>query len=343
MNNIIITGACGTTGTALVKFLLSKTPDIIYGFDNFYKGGSKNNLEIIRSLPQSDRFIFKEVDCNSAEFYNELEYISCHHDITQIYNLYAIVETPRFYDSPYETYRTNCVGAIELFKWASNHGVDKFVNCSSSEIYGHPTNDEPIEETSLSTYDSVESSTRWSYAHGKILTEYIINQLSDKSSTKVCHLRYANVYGEHDTSPVHVIPYILHQLVYHEPIHINKNYHNIRRTFLHNDDSMLGTYLAMNNMTNKSAYNIGSDEEVTIKELLDLCTEVVEELLNRSLDPSIIQDIDRPGDPIRRVLSTKRANSELGFKCKVSLRDGIRRTALAIIDEYDEIGGDTHG
>lgn len=345
MDKILITGCCGTTGTALVKYLIDNTDSIIYGVDNFYKEGSEDNYRELCKYASTDRFQFKQLDISDySKFYEWLSYIKlntlsfCPFD--KVYNLAAIVETPRFYDSPYETHEVNCNAAIRLYKWCTQNGVKKFVNASSSEIYGHAT-EFPTKETTPQHYDSVEISPRWSYAHGKILNEYIMNQIYNENperNTKVCHLRYANVYGENDINPVHVIPYFVNKMLLGEDVHANSKPLEFRRTFLHNDDSTLGTYLAMENMVSTHAYNIGSQEEVSIKELLDICVEEIFDVTHKPIESKFIYDIERPGDPVRRKLDTTRAKEELGFECKVSLREGIRRVVESSYNQLKKEG-----
>lgn len=334
---VLITGCCGTTGTSLVKFLLKNTDDIIFGVDNFYKEGSKDNYEEILNVPESKtRFFFNKKDITSESFYYDIQIESDNEGaFDEIYNLAAIVETPRFYDSSYETYEVNCQGAIRLFEWAITNGVKKFVNASSSEIYGH-CSDFPTKEDSNSNYEGVEKSTRWSYAHGKILTEYVMNELANEEgvTTKVCHLRYANVYGYHDSNPVHVIPYFLTQILKNEEIHMNSNPDNYYRTFLNNEDSTLGTWLAMKHMINTHSYNIGSSEEVSIMDLFNMCKAICRKLTGKQYSINkVYLDLVREGDPKRRMLDTTRAKEELGFECKVSLEDGITELAKKIIKE----------
>lgn len=344
-DNILITGCCGTTGTALVKYLLDNTDSTIFGVDNFYKDGSRENLEILIRYPKSDtRFIFDSLDISEDKFYTEYLDQFKYKGITfdKVYNLAAIVETPRFYDSPYETHEVNCVSAIKLYEWCCLNDVKKFVNASSSEIYGHAT-EFPTKETSPQHYDAVEISPRWSYAHGKILTEYVMNQIynhNTMTNTKVCHLRYANVYGENDINPVHVIPQFLYHIFRNEDLHINSKADKFMRAFLHNDDSTLGTYLAMENMVPTHAYNISSAQEVTISELLRMCLEEVRKLTGKEYTGVVHYDLERPGDPVRRLLDTTRAKEELGFECQVSLAEGVRRTAEAM---YNELRVKTNG
>lgn len=347
MDNILITGCCGTTGTALVKYLIDNTDSAIYGVDNFYKEGSEDNYRELCKYASTDRFQFKKLDISSDEFYewlNKGTVSNYSQDLpikfNKVYNLAAIVETPRFYDSPYETHEVNCNAAIRLYKWCCNNGVDKFVNASSSEIYGHAT-EFPTKETSPQHYDSVEISLRWSYAHGKILNEYIMNQIYNQNpehNTKVCHLRYANVYGENDTNPVHVIPYFVNKMLLGEDVHANSRPLEFKRTFLHNDDSTYGTYLAMENMISTHSYNIGSQEEVSIDTLLDICAEEVYNFTNKPIESKYRYDIERPGDPVRRKLDTTRAKEELGFECKVSLREGVRRVVESSYNQLKKEG-----
>lgn len=334
--NILVTGACGTTGTSLVKYIAKHEPETnLILVDNFYKEGSRANANHLKSaIPDySNRVKLYIEDISNPHFlktilYNDILYKLSKkgEKIDEIYNLAAVVETPRFYDSAYLTYDVNLVSAVNLYKWACENCVDKFVNCSSSEIYGH-AQEFPTKETCPSHYDSVETSTRYSYAHGKILTEYVMNNIADnyKYPTKVCHLRYANVYGSTDLHEVHVIPYIVDSIISKEELHVNKNYENILRSFLHNDDSTRATYLAMQNMTHKQAYNIGSSEEITIANLVKLCSNIINDLGVRTKykEINVIGDIERPGDPLRRVLDTTRAKEELGFECEIPLVEGI--------------------
>ena len=334
VRTILVTGSCGTTGSDLVKYLLDNTDDYIIGVDNFYKEGSRSNLRELKSYDGPERFYFLEGDITEKPLLDELG----SYNIAQVYNLAAIVETPEFYENPYGTYRVNCQGSIDLYRWCQRSSIPKYLNASSSEIYGRQDllgdDSFPIKESNPDYYGSPETTTRWSYAHGKVLTEYVINHLYRMNGiTEVCHLRYANVYGENDLSPVHVIPYILDCIINEKELVVSKDYETVRRTFLHEDDSSLGTFLAMERMTSERAYNLGSNEEVTIKELIELCNEVCQDRTGRKFTPRITPSMSRTDDPTRRVLDTRRASEELGFYAKVGLREGITRMVDKLVDK----------
>lgn len=313
MAKILITGVAGTTGAHLVRRCLDAGDDVV-GVDNFFRGVKDN----IADLLNHPRFTFHAVD------FRDFITRTGAGGFDGIYHLAAIVPTRYFYEAPELTYEVNCHGTYQIFKWALGGGVARFVNASSSEIYGHPQ-ETPLKETCVSLYDSVETTPRWSYAHGKILTEYLLN--THKDEILVCHLRYANVYGPYDIDDNHVIPYILDRLLKDKPIELNKNAATIRRSFMFMSDCADGTCRAMEHMRSGESYNIGNPEEVSIQELFDTAKEVVEQEFGRRYSYEPAYAIERAGDPQRRVLDITRAQARLGYTPRVSLREGLTETA----------------
>jgi nucleoside-diphosphate-sugar epimerase len=310
---VLITGAAGLTGAHLVRECLL-AGDTVVGIDNFFRGKIGNIAEVL----DDESFTF--IECDFRDYINDANSPT---NFDGIYHLAAIVPTVYFYEEPELTYEVNCRGTHEIFKWALNNKIPRFVNASSSEVYGHAP-DFPTKESTPSVYDSVETSVRWSYAHGKILTEYLLNHY--RRDITVCHLRYANVYGPFDIDDHHVIPYMLNCIADNKPINVNARWAHIKRSFLYMSDCALATRLAMQHMQTGTAYNIGNPQEITIKDLWDICLSVMGELgVPYSHTP--VCDLERAGDPTRRVLDITRAGEHLGYKPVVMLREGVRRTA----------------
>jgi nucleoside-diphosphate-sugar epimerase len=315
---VLITGVAGLTGAHLVRQCLSHG-DTVVGVDNFFRGARENIAELL----SCDRFTFFEQDFR--------DYIKSTRDadFDGIYHLAAIVPTKYFYEEPCLTYEVNCQGTYELFQWALSRRIPRFVNASSSEIYGHAS-DYPTRETTASLYDSVDTTTRWSYAHGKIMTEYLLNHHGREIA--VCHLRYANVYGPYDVDDHHVIPYILNRIAKDETCRLNIRAGEIMRSFLYMSDCAEGTRLAMLNMQSGTSYNIGNPEETSILSLFHTAARVMNELgCNYNRKP--VFDIQRAGDPARRVLDISRAREQLGYMPKISLEEGLKRTAEWILKQ----------
>ena len=131
-----ISGVTGMTGNELVRQLLvnKDRKDHILGFDNFYA----SSIETVKDSLDNKQFEFFEYDINDIEQmkkfqyhvnelkygYNEIVYINCA----------AVVHTEHFYHV-YETYETNVVGMNRYLQQAIQIGAQKFINCSTSEVY----------------------------------------------------------------------------------------------------------------------------------------------------------------------------------------------------------------
>jgi len=336
---VLITGVCGETGSYTAEECLRHN-EIVIGIDNLFKGTIDNvktcldnpNFTLIvgdlRNI-NNERYLFERiygnVDLVTSKDGLYIPYVD------EVYNLGAIVETRYFYERPDLTYKVNCQGAIDMFDWAIKHNVKKFVNASSSEIYGHggyiEGNNINWDEHTKSEYDSVEDSTRWSYAHGKILTEYYMNHFKNKID--VCHLRYANCYGDRDLNPEHIIPAIINALLTGTTVNINKDYNNFYRSYLYMSDAGRATYMAMKNMKTGTAYNIGTNDLISVGDLIVLIIDKFK-LLGYTGEFKYNPVIDRPGDPKYRCLDCTRAFNELGWKPEVSLGNGIISTIIAM-------------
>lgn len=316
---VLITGAAGLTGAHLVRHCLDMG-DIVVGVDNFFRGTKENIAEIL----DNPKFEF-----HAQDFRDYIQNTDADTNFDGVYHLAAIVPTKYFYEEPELTYEVNCRGTHEIFKWALQHGISKFVNASSSEIYGHAT-DFPTKESAQPIYDSVEKTTRWSYAHGKILTEYLLNHY--KEEIQVCHLRYANVYGPYDIDVYHVVPYMLNCILKGKQVHLNVRAAALRRSFLYMADCAEATRLAMCKMRSGTSYNIGNPEETTIENLWETAVEIMLELGVQYRRPPVY-DVDRAGDPVRRVLDITRAKEHLGYEPRIMLREGIRRTAQWLLKQ----------
>lgn len=324
----LITGVAGTTGSAILDYLVENNEEIkqgdrvIVGYDNFFRGC----LENIKNHINKGYFSFINnnfqnicnIISNEIEFNNQPELYT----IDEVYHMAAVVPTKYFYEAPELTFKENCLGTIDLFNWCLNNNVKRFIVGSTSEVYGHINPDHlPIKENEMSHFDSVESTTRWSYAEGKLLTEHILNKSKDK--IKVCHLRFANTYGVRDMDNNHIIPYLVNHIVNNKDVVVNREPEKFFRTFLNNKDAARACVKLMEKGKSGTAYNVGSSEEVTIYELIYLVKHLVEEITGKSYQGNIKYEISRSGDPHRRVLSTERLYKDTGFTPQIKLSDGI--------------------
>jgi GDP-L-fucose synthase len=99
-----------------------------------------------------------------------------------------------------------------------------------------------------------------------------------------------------------------------------------KREFMYVDDLADAIYWLMLNYKDKQFLNIGTGEELTVKELVYLIKELI------GYEGEIVFDSTKPDGMPRKLLDLTRIHS-LGWKHSISLRDGLRKT----IDYYINI------
>jgi GDP-L-fucose synthase len=92
------------------------------------------------------------------------------------------------------------------------------------------------------------------------------------------------------------------------------------REFLYVEDAAEGILLATEKYNKPDPVNLGAGKEITIKDLVNLISELCE------YKGKIIWDNSKPDGQPRRCLETSKAKKEFGFVAKTSLRDGLKTT-----------------
>lgn len=305
---ILITGCCGLIGSYLTEMCVNAGHEVV-GIDNLSRGSLTN----IKNILGSKNFEFQSIDIRKIE-YLTIKKPKFSPDV--VIHLAAVVPTKFFYEGEIETFLNNVWGTYCMLNWANYSSVKKFINGSSSEIYGHPI-EIPTKEETVSVFDNPLETSRWSYAQGKLLTEHLGNRFSTfKKDFSVTHLRYANIYGPKDLEDNHVIPYIINRVLRNEKLVMSEYATQTRRTFIHARDCAEATLLSMN--VNNETLNIGSQEEVTVSELV----EMIFELVGKRVE--IEYSLERKGDPERRYLDISKEKKLLNWEPKISLREGLK-------------------
>lgn len=319
----VISGAAGMTGSELVSQLLKEQSENrhIIGFDNFYA----SSIETVEKYLKDEQFEFFEYDLNNkAEMKlieEHVEKMKAGFDEIIYINCAAVVHTEHFYHV-YETYETNVVSMNQLLHQAIQAGADKFINCSTSEVYSMNSWNEygGVREDDYLTLANAEHSQRTSYAVGKLLTEFFLKEVVDEGKIKGCSIRFANVYSRHERYPKHIIPFIINSFKDNGEVVLLENSRKNKRTFLNNYDSC-SAVLALartDSALDGSIYNVATDEEISIIELAELCAKKM-----GIHEPVIKFNGYRESDPERRILSTDKIRQRTGWKPVVDLDKGL--------------------
>ena len=318
-----ISGVTGMTGNELVRQILSdkECKDNILGFDNFYA----SSIDTVSDCINDERFEFFEYDINNSEqmkdFENRVNAVKSQYDEIIYINCAAVVHTEHFYHV-YETYETNVTGMNEFLQQAVRVGAQKYINCSTSEVYSMNSWNENggVKESDFITMAVAEHSQRTSYATGKLLTEFFMKDAVDTGKIKGCSIRFANVYSKNERFPKHIIPFIINSFRDNGKVVLLENSRKNKRTFLNNYDSC-SAVLALANTDSAldgTVYNVATDEEISIIDLAKLCASKM-----GITDPVIEFDGYRESDPERRLLSTEKIRTRTSWKPAVDLEKGL--------------------
>ena len=319
----VISGVTGMTGNELVRQLLNQDEDEvkIIGFDNFYA----SSIETVKDCIDDERFDFHEFDLNNEEEMNAIKalVLDLKNDFDEVVyiNCAAVVHTEHFYNV-YETYETNVVSMNDFLTQAIDVGAEKYINCSTSEIYSMNSwnEDGGVRESDFITMADAEHSQRTSYATGKLLTEFFMKDAVDNGKIKGCSIRFANVYSKNEKLPKHIIPHIINSFKEDGEVTLLENSKKNCRTFLNNYDSC-SAVLALartDSALDGTIYNVATDEEISIIDLTKLIAEKM------GIDEPVIKfEGFRESDPERRLLSTEKIRARTDWKPLIDLDKGL--------------------
>lgn len=221
---------------------------------------------------------------------------------------------------PYEFLMDNMLIQNNLIKAAHELDIPKFIFLGSSCIYPKMA-PQPLKEEYLLTAP-LEETNQW-YAIAKISGVKIIEALRVQYNRDYVSLMPTNLYGpgdNYDLNSSHVLPALLRK--FHEA---KENNHtdvvlwgtgSPKREFLHVDDLANAVVYALEKKLNRSIYNIGSGEEVSIKELASLIKNIV------GFRGEIIWDNTKPDGTPRKLLDSTKIN-KLGWNSRIILHTGV--------------------
>jgi GDP-L-fucose synthase len=141
--------------------------------------------------------------------------------------------------------------------------------------------------------------------------------------TNAIFLLPANLYGPRDNFDLqtsHVIPALIRKMVAAEDEVVLWGDGSPTREFLYVDDCAEGLLLAADRYDGAEPVNLGTSEEISIRDLAELVAELT------GFEGEIVWDASMPNGQPRRSLDVSRATQLFGFVAHTTLRDGLART-----------------
>ncbi|AUC22208.1 GDP-fucose synthetase [Polaribacter sejongensis] len=238
---------------------------------------------------------------------------------------------------PYQFLMENMQIQNNLIDSALKSGIEKFIFLGSSCIYPKFA-PQPLKEEYLLT-DSLEPTNEW-YAIAKITGVKACEAIRKQFQKDYVSLMPTNLYGTHDNFDLkssHVLPAMIRK--FHEAKMNNNSDVTLwgsgtpMREFLFVDDMAEAVVYALENELPEYLYNIGTGEDLTIKELAETIQEVT------GHQGTIVWDADKPDGTPRKLMDISKMHN-LGWKHKVDLKQGIEKTYtwfLENIENFKEV------
>ncbi|MDO8452006.1 MAG: NAD-dependent epimerase/dehydratase family protein [bacterium] len=203
---------------------------------------------------------------------------------------------------------------------AQKAGVERFLAVSSAVVYPSdaiiPT---PESEGFRGEPDGPNAGYGWAKRANELLARYY----HEEFGMGIAVVRPYNCYGPRDhffPEPTHVIPSLIKRAVDGENPVVVWGSGNQTRAFLYVEDLVAGMMLAVEKYAVADPVNLGSDEEVTMRELIELIVKL------SGKNPTVVYDTSKPDGSPRRSSDNLKAKEKLGFTAQISLEDGLRRT-----------------
>ena len=220
--------------------------------------------------------------------------------------------------SPAHFIYDNLMIQTNIIDCAYRYGAKKLIFLGSSCIYPKFAN-QPIKEEELMT-GALEPSND-AYSTAKIAGIKMCQAYRQQYGFNAISVMPTNLYGPNDNYDLeksHVLPAMIRKFHEAEDKVNLWGDGSARREFLHVDDLAEALYLLLNQYNEASPINVGTGEDVTIKELAETVGSVVG---NKEIE----WDTSKPNGTPRKVLDVSKIKS-MGWKPTISLRDGIEST-----------------
>ena len=238
-------------------------------------------------------------------------------------------------ENPGKFYYDNLVMGAMLMEYGRQFKVDKFVAIGTICAYPKFT-PVPFKEENL--WNGYPEETNAPYGLAKKMMLVQSQAYRAQYGFNSIFLLPLNLYGPRDNfnpRSSHVIPALIRKFI--EAIEESKEEVVVwgtgkpTRGFLYVEDAAEGILLAAERYSKSESVNLGSDLEISIKDLAELIGRLT------GFKGKIIWDESKPDGQPRRRLDTTRAEKEFGFKAKMDFEKGLKKTIKWYRKIYNDI------
>lgn len=313
---VLVTGAGGFIGSHLTEALV-KLGAKVRVFIRYNSRDGRGNLEDLEPRLM-DQIEIIAGDLRDADVI-ERSVKGC----DAVFHLGALVGIPYSYKNPREVVETNIIGTFNVLTAARDHGVERIVHTSTSEVYGSALY-VPIDESHPLQGQSP-------YSASKIGADKLAESFYASFDSPVVTVRPFNCYGPRQSARA-VIPTLITQALACQEIRLGNI--DTLRDFTYVTDTAEGFIKAAQSPVGfGKVINIGSGREISIGQLAQIIIKTLQSTAEIVVDKSRV----RPSrSEVNRLLADNRlAKETIGWEPRVSLEEGIKKTIAWVADHMN--------
>ena len=307
MGTYMVTGAAGFIANAVCGQLL-EAGHVVVGVDNLNDAyDTRLKHYRLERLKKDANFCFYQQDISDRE---TLEIVfTAHPEIEGVINLAARAGVRASVENPWVFVDTNMTGTLNLLEACKDHGVPKFVQASTSSIYGA--------NAPLPTPETADSSHPLQpYSASKKGAEAMCHAYHFLNGIDVTVFRYFTVYGPAGR-PDMVMFRFAQWISEGRPVRLNGD-GNQSRGFTYVDDIARGTILGLKPL-GYEIINLGGHEVITINEMITELEALIGKKANVEHYPPVKADM------LTNQADVTKARQMLGWEPRVGMQEGMRR------------------
>ena len=336
MKNFLITGGAGFIGSTVAEKLLNNGDRVVVvdNFNDFYDYNRKirNILEITNNFNKINEFenlskaekIKKLVEMVNSENFTlvygdirdreAMDRVFGENSFDLVFNPAAMAGVRPSLLDPMLYEDVNVRGYMNLLELCKKYGVKKFVQASSSSVYGN-NKEVPFKETAIVDFAISP------YAATKKSCEVMGHVYHKLYNIDMVQLRFFTVYGPKQR-PDLAIHKFTKMILEDKPIPFYGD-GTTKRDYTYIDDIVDGILKSMNYLFNNEdvyeIFNLGESHVVSLKEMV--------ETIENALGKKAILDIQpmQPGDVDKTYADISKAKSMIGYDPQTNFSEGIRK------------------
>lgn len=323
METILVTGGCGFIGSHFVRRVLRHPEWRVVNLDKLTYAG---NVENLADVGENAGYHFVKGDIADQIL---VERLFREERPGAVVNFAAESHVDRSILDPSPFLQTNVIGVQILLEAALRHGIKRFLQISTDEVYGDAEGKGPF-------YEDSPLSPGSPYAASKAAADLLCLAYRRTYGLPVLIVRSSNNYGPFQF-PEKLIPLIIRSALNGDDLPVYGDGLQ-QRDWLYVEDNAQAILRVLEKGNIGSIYNVGTGEERTNLETVRmLCRLLTQEA---GLDPETLLGRirfikDRPGHDRRYALDSDRIRKELGWSPQVSFETGLRRTVRWYLDHAD--------